>query len=184
MAFLFIVENNVAKPNIETLLISPFKEIWERDKTKTKEIAINEFTYIELMVSKKKSNPYAGYTDEQRAQKLKEVLFDITWNPDRLIEQGLAKYVEFQKEASLTYSYYISVCNAAEKMKTFFDTFDMNERNERTGLPIHRPSDIVRALNETDKVLQNLNAIKEKVEQELFEQTKTKGNKQINPFEI
>ena len=36
MSHLFIVENNIAKPNTETLLISPFKEIWERDKSKDK----------------------------------------------------------------------------------------------------------------------------------------------------
>ena len=36
MAFLFVVENGVAKPNTETLLISPFKEIWERDNSDNK----------------------------------------------------------------------------------------------------------------------------------------------------
>lgn len=184
MAHLFIVENNVAKPNVETLLISPYKEIWERDSTSTKDNAIKEFTYIELMVSKRKSNPYAGYSDEQRHLKLQEMLFNSEWRPDVLIERGLAKYVEFQKEASPTYSYYVSVSKAAEKMRDFFDSFDMTEKNERTGLPVHKPSDITRALNDTDKVLQNLNSMKDKVEQELFEQTKTRGNKQINHFEI
>lgn len=53
MSYLFIVENNIAKPNTETLLIEPFKTIWERDKTKDKEQAIKEFTFIELMSSKK-----------------------------------------------------------------------------------------------------------------------------------
>lgn len=184
MAYLFTVENNIAKPNVETLIISPYKEIWERDTSKTKDVAIKEFTYIELMASKRKSNPYSGYSDEQRHNKLVDMLFEEGWVPDAQIEMGLAKYVEFQKEASPTYSYYISVCNAAEKMKSFFDSFDMNERNERTGLPIHKPGDITKALNDTDKVLQNLNSMKEKVEQELFEQTKTRGNKQINPFEM
>jgi hypothetical protein len=69
-------------------------------------------------------------------------------------------------------------------MKNFFDTFDMTEKSERTGLPVYKPGDITRALNDTDKVLQNLNSMKEKVEQELFEQTKTRSNKQINPFEV
>ena len=184
MAFLFVVENAVAKPNVETLLISPFKEIWERDTTSDKSIAIKEFTFIELMSSKKKSNPYAGYSDEIRFEKLQQIYFDSEWQPDTLVEQGLIKMSEFHKEASPTYSYYTAVLQAAEKMKNFFNTFDITERSERTGLPIYKPRDITSAMTDTDKVLQNLNSMKDKVEQELFEQTKTKSNKVINPFEM
>lgn len=183
MAFLFTVENLVAVPNTETLLISPFKEIWERDTSNNKEVALKEFTFIELMTSKKKTNPYSGYSDENRFEKLREFLFDKNWEYDDLIESALIKVDELQKEASPTYSYYLSVLQAAEKMKAFFNTFDIDERTER-GMPLYKPSDITRALNDTDKVLQNINAMKEKVEQELFEQTKTKSNKNINPFEI
>jgi hypothetical protein len=183
MAYLFVVENSIAKPNTETLLISPFKEIWERDKSADKSQAIKEFTFIELMSSKKKTNPYSGYEAEVRFQKLKENIFDADWEIDELIEKALVSVHEFQTEASPTYSYYLSVLNAAEKMKSFFNNFDIDERNER-GVPIYKPSDITRALNDTDKVLQNINSMKEKVEQELFEQTKTRSNKQINPFEV
>ena len=183
MSHLFVVENSIAKPNVETLLIEPFKTIWERDKTPDKDIAIKEFTYIELMSSKKKSNPYAGYSDSMRSEKLAEVLFDDpTWKPDILVEQGLAKIVEFQKEASPTYTYYISVLEATEKMKDFFTTFDINEVNDK-GARVFKPNEIVMAISNTDKLLQNLHSMKEKVEQELFEQAKTRGNKQINPFE-
>ena len=36
MAFLFIVSEKSVFPNPETLLISPFKDIWARDKGKKK----------------------------------------------------------------------------------------------------------------------------------------------------
>ena len=184
MAYLFTVENGIAKPNTETLLISPFKEIWERDTLKDKPIAMKEFCYIEFMSSKLKTNPYAGFADSIRHDTLKNTYFNDEWEPDKLIEQALVSIATFQREASPTYSYYISVLNASNKMKDFFDSFDMNEKNERSGLPIHKPSDITRAMIDTDKMLQNINSMKEKVEQELFEQTKTRGNKTINPFEV
>lgn len=183
MAFLFEVENSIAKPTAETLLISPYKEIWERDKSEDKQQALKEFTFIELMSSKKKSNPYAGYDDGVRFEKLQELLFEEDWEMDELVEAALVKIHEFQTEASQTYRYYISTVKAAEKLRDFFDNFDIMETNEKGAL-LYKPSDITRAINDTDKVLQNLNSMKEKVEQELFEQTKTKGNKQINPFEV
>lgn len=103
MSYLFVVENSIAKPNTETLLIEPFKTIWERDKTKDKEQAIKEFTFIELMSSKKRSNPYAGYADNVRQEKLKAYLFEDNseWTPDIEVEKGLAKIVEFQKKLHL-----------------------------------------------------------------------------------
>ena len=183
MALLFIVENNVAKPTTEVLLIEPFKTIWERDTTPHKTRAIREFTFIEFIASKKATNPYAGYSDEERWDKLVALYFEEA-EPDNAVEQGLAKMVEFQQEASPTLKYYLSVLGAAEKMRNFFDNVDINERNFKSGVPVYKPADITRAINDTDKVLQNLHSIKERVEQELFEQSKTKGNKRINPFEV
>lgn len=185
MSYLFIVENNIAKPNPETLLISPFKEIWERDTTKDKEKAIKDFTFIELMSSKKKSNPYSGYDDETRYEKLVANIYDGEFDlqADKEIEEALVKIDTFQMEASPTYSYYKSVVAAAEKMKTFFNTLDMEETNER-GQRLWKPKDITSAMIDTEKVLQNLTSMKEKVEQELFDAIRTKGNKQINIFEM
>ena len=183
MAFLFTVENNIAIPNVETLLISPFKEIWERDTTKEKEVAIKEFTFIELMISKKKSNPFAGYTDETRFDKLKLQLFSVDWKPDLLVEQAMVKMVEFQREASPTYVYYVDSLETAERTRKFLKDIDLSERNDKTGNPLYKPRDVTSALIDTEKVILTLASLKEKVEQELFETTKTKGNKQINHYE-
>ena len=182
MAFLFTVTNGIAHPNVETLLIEPFKTIWERDTSEDKSVAIKEFTYIELMSSKKKSNPYAGYSDEDRHLKLVENIFHNEWTMDHTVELALAKIVEFQEEASPTYSYYISALEAMNKMKQFFRDFDLNARNPK-GFLLYKPKDITSAIADTDKVLHNLNTLKEKVEQEIFEMTKTKGGKDINHFE-
>ena len=182
MAYLFTVENGIVKPNTETLLVSPFKEIWERDTSKFKTQAIKEFTFIEFMCSKKKTNPYAGYDDSGRLKKLKALYFTEDWVMDTLIEQGLAKLHEFQIEGSATYSYYLDVLTAAEAARTFLRTVNLDERTER-GMPIHKVGDLTKAMKDTDSILQNLHTIKEKVEKELFEQTKTRSNKQINPFE-
>lgn len=184
MAYLFNIENNIAKPNTETLLISPFKEIWERDKSPNKDTAIREFTFIELMSSKKKSNPYSGYPDEVRFEKLRDYLFDLNWQMDSLIEQGLVKIETFQKEASPTYLYYRDSLEAAEKTRNFLRELDLSERNIKTGNPLYKPKDVTSAIADTEKIIQTLSLLKEKVDQELFDTVKTKGNKQINPLEI
>lgn len=185
MAFLFVVENNVAKPNIETLMITPFKEIWERDTSTNKSRALKEFTYIEFMTSKKRSNPYAGYVEDERPAKLKKDLdFANDWQPDIYMEMGMAKIVEFQKEASESYNYYIDSLVTAEKTRKFLKEIDLGEKNPRTGALLYKPKDVTSALADTEKVIQTLLALKEQVEQQLIEKTRTKGNKVTNPFEI
>ena len=58
MAYLFKIEGKAVFPNEETLLIEPFKSIWERDTSKNKEYALEDFAYIEFITSLLKTNPY------------------------------------------------------------------------------------------------------------------------------
>lgn len=183
MALLFQVNGTFVVPTTEVLLIEPFKSIWERDDTESKEKALRDFAFIEFMVSKKKTNPYAGYSDEERLKKLSSIYYDDeNVNLDPKIEQAMAHLVEFQTDASPTYTYLVSLRNIADRIKHYFNTVDIDERDDK-GKPIHTISNITRAIGDIDKVLQTLHTAEAKVEQELYETTKTKGNKRINPFE-
>ncbi len=183
MSVLFTIENQVVTPHIETLLISPFKEIWERDQSPEKVEAMEDFKYMEFMMSAKKTNPYRGYDDAtRRINLLTDVIKREQWYEDDLILEGMNKIKEFQTNASLTYSYFMSIKAAAEKMKDFFNTFDMSTLNPKTLMPMYKPREITSALNDTSKVLENLDKTQKKVEEEIFEASKKRGDKTISPF--
>lgn len=183
MSILFKVESKVVSPTTQVLLIPPFKDIWERDTSPDKRYAIEDFSYIEFMCSVQKSNPYSGYTEEQRGEKvIKDIITRPDWKEDELIVAGKEKLQQFQKESSITYNYYMAAKIAAEKMQTFFITFDMGDVNLRTGAPVFKPKDITSALNDTSRVLENLSSLKEKVDNEIFEEVKNRGQKVISPF--
>jgi len=183
MSFLFSVENKIVKPSVEALLIHPFSAIWERDPSPGKVTAIQEFTYIEFMCSVKKTNVYRGYPVRERHDHLSRDIFDVGhYTPDPLVQQGMSLLDRFQKESSSTYSYYMSAKAAADKLKEFFEEFDMNEKNEKSGLPIYKPKDITNALIDTERVLQNLLSIEQKVNDEIFETIKIKGGKKVSMF--
>lgn len=184
MSLLFTVESKVVSPTTEVLLIFPFREIWERDKSKDKRYAIEDFSYIEFMASIQKSNPYSGYPENQRPEKIiKDIITRAEWDQnDQLLLAGIKKLKEFQAEASVTYNYYMAAKSAAEKMQHFFINFSMKDVNLRTGAPIFKPKDITSALNDTSRVLENLNTLREKVDNEIFEEVKKKGQKIVSPF--
>lgn len=184
MSYLFEIYNQEVRPKPTTLLIEPFKTIWERDKSNNKQNAISDLSYIEFMSSVKKSNPYHGYPEEIRKEKLIQDLYiskHLDSKPDSLCNEGIKLIDEFQSEASVSYSYYLAAKKAVEVMKDFYNNVDLNAKN-KSGMPLYKPADLTKALNDTEKVIQNLNALKKKVDEEMYESNKTKGNKEISPF--
>lgn len=186
MSLLFKIQGKVVVPNEETLLVSPFKEIWARDKSSSKGMAIKEFTFIEFMTSMLKSNPYREYSEAKKESKIRSDIFDEEdkWVPDDLIDRGMKKIIEFQTEGSITYSYWMSNKAAAEKMINFFNTFDMDERNPKTLNPVYKPKDITGAIGDARKTLETLNSLKSKVDEEVYETSRNKSGKEISPFQV
>lgn len=181
---LFKLEGNNVKPTEHALLVRPFSDIWHRDKDPEKTRAIAEFTFIELNCSYKKSNPFKGYPDGVREAEILSnlpVKIDIE---DELVQEGIKMYDKLRLEASVTLQYYLSAKIGAEKTLQWLKEFDLDKRNERNGNLLYKPKEVTAALKDTFEVLKTLNAMENKVYEELYESAKTKGNKEINPFEM
>lgn len=181
MAYLFITENKRAIPNTETLLIFPFKDIWERDTTPRKEKAIAELSYIEFMTSHLKSNPYKGYETEKRKEILKRDLKLLDWEPDSLVEKAQGVIHQFQTEASPSYTLYQDAVLAKETLQQFIRTVDLNITTNNGALVL-KPKDLSSALLDVEKVASTLTSLKRRVEEELYEEVKTRANKEISIF--
>ena len=180
---LFTIENGVAKPSEHALLIEPFKNIWAEDKSRIKGEAMKSFTYIELLCSIKKSNPFSGYDEAIRPQKVgKEVYKDEGYQPTDLEKEGIKVYIEFLEEASPTLSFYRASLRAAMELKTFYDTVDLNERTN-SGAAVYKPGDITRGLKETAEVIKSLKELEGQVQTEVVEKSKTRGQREIGMFE-
>lgn len=183
MAYLFKVEDKIVKPTDEVLQVPPFKDIWERDKSPNKEIALQEFTYIEFMTSALKTNPYRGYSEDRKETVVRQDVIKIPdWQPDELIFAGMQKVRQFQTEGSESYSLYLSALVAKNKLQDFFNNFNINKVNSKTGAPIYKPRDITTALQDLDKTIVSLQSLEKKVEEDLFESAKIRGQKEISPF--
>lgn len=180
---LFTIENGVAKPSEHALLVEPFKTIWETDKSKIKGDAMKSLTYIELLCSIKKSNPFSGYDEAIRPQKVgKEVYKDEGYQPTDLEKEGINTYIEFLNEASPTLSFYRASLRAAMELKTFYDTVDLNERTNG-GAAVYKPGDITRGLKETAEVIKSLKDLESQVQTEVVEKSKTRGQREIGIYE-
>lgn len=180
---IFFVEGKLVAPTAQILLISPFKEIWERDATPEKKVGYAEFAYIEFMTSIKKNNPYRGYHGKVKSTKIRSQVVQLEdWEPDVLVQEAIEVIKEFLTEGSEYYRFYISAKLSLQKMEDFFNTFDMTQVNERTGNPIYKPKDITGALKDTLGAMQTLSAVKKHVDEDSYESVKKKAGKKISVF--
>ena len=184
MAYLFKVEDTIVKPTDEAIQVPPFSDIWARDTSPHKELALQEFTYIEFMTSALKTNPYRGYSKEKKEEVVRRDVFrdNTTWKPDSLVLKGIEKVIELQTEGSESYSLYLSAMNAKNKLQDFFNNLNMNKTNLKTGAPVYTPKGITDALQNLDKTIVSLQSLEKKVEEDLFESVKIRGQKEISPF--
>jgi hypothetical protein len=183
MVEIFEVHNSFVKPVKELLLISPFKEIWDRDTTKHKDNAIREFSYVYFVVSPKKNNPYSGYKEDERESKVIKGLWkDESWEPDTLIFNAIETYNQWLSDASPSMRYFKAVKAGIEETINFFQSVDFSERNDK-GLPVYKIGEVIAALKSANEVLRSMSDLQERVEQEIYESSKTKAGKEINQFE-
>lgn len=180
---IFEISGSVIKPVKDILLLYPFKEIWDRDNSKNKGTAINEFAFIYYMVSPKKTNPFAGYPDEIRKDKIIEALWKKEkWEADEYVFEGIKVYSDMLEEASPSMRYFNAVKKGMEQTIKFFENIDFNERTDK-GLPVYKISEVIPALKSANEVLKSMTDLQERVEQEIYESSKTKAGKEINIFE-
>lgn len=180
---IFEIDGSVVRPVKDILLIYPFSEIWNRDETKHKSIAINELAYIYYLVSPKKTNPYSGYSNELKSKKIIEGIWKQTeWSPDDIVNEAISIYAKWLEEAAPSMRYYNAVKSGVEQTINFFQNIDFNERTDK-GLPVYKISEVIPALKSANEVLKSMTDLQERVEQEVYESSKTKSGKEINVFE-
>lgn len=180
---LFKVDAGVVKPTEHALLIPPYSDIWNRDKSPDKHNAIRDYTYIEFMCSMKKSNVFKGFAEDERHKRVVQHVFKgEAFKVDSLIQEGIDLYLKLNIEASPTIQYYLDAKAGAEKTRKFLREVDLSERNSRD-MPLYKPKEVTSALIDTFNVMKTLSALEEKVFEEQFDTIKGRANKQINVFE-
>lgn len=180
---LFEINNGRAFPSAHVLLIEPFKTIWEKDPSPDKGNAIKVFTYIELVCSPKKSNPFLGYSEDIRPAKVKQEVWGDSTKPNTdFMTLGVIKFKELLDDASPTYSLFNAAMVAKDKLENFLLNFNLEERTQG-GTAVLKPKDITSALKEIPDTAKGIVAMREKVNQELIEDAKTRKDREIGEYE-
>ena len=165
--------NNVSKQlelnEPEILLIKEFKDLFERDKTKSKTRAWAELSYIYLAIDWK--SPYNQYTEQERHEEAlnDSGLTEQQFN-DPIFRAACRKYRALQ-DSNKSIKLLEAAKRAADQFIDYFETIvDLNER-DANGKPIFQAEKVMKEMSTLHKVHEELVTLEEQVKKELTEQS-------------
>lgn len=163
----------ILKP--DSVVIPPFIDIWQRDKTKGKHKATKELSYVYFVCDFK--SPYSIYSDIDRPAKVKEdFIKDKDWKPDAMILAAMDKYNEFQE--TYTMKFLKKARGGVDKLSAYFDEVNFHEVDEK-GNPVYKATDLSRNLKDVGNIIESLDKVENQVKKEIDTKSKIKGKKNI-----
>lgn len=164
----------------ECIMLTPFKDLLDRDKSKSKDIAIKEISFIYFYSDI--TSPYTAIIDlNDRFEEIKkDIDLPKTWKIDKVLNTA----IEFYKVRSKTivHSLYDSAMIAASAINDVFsDAKNLIEQSEDKIAAVQK---VIQALERVPKVMANLkDAEKELLKQIEDNEGKKVGSKSKNIFE-
>lgn len=121
---LFKYEGYEVRVAPEALTLKPFKKIWERDKSKTKERALQELSFVYFYCDPRSDYQYI-IDDENRLEAVKEGEgLPKSWKPDKDLEAAIELYRSFDTSAALLLK---AANEAVEKVRSLLTELEPND---------------------------------------------------------
>jgi len=176
----FEIVNNQVTWAPQTLMIKPFKKIWDDDKSEDKYQATQELAYVYYMADERSDYQYILNEQERHDQIITDIDLGKKWKKKAHIDEAIEYYIRLSETTSTRLL--TSTRNVIEKISGFLDAIDINERDARTKKPIHDITKITSSVEKIPKLIKALNEIEKEIikEKELKAQS---GNKIVGMFD-
>lgn len=158
----------------ELLTLKPFKQIWDRDKSNSKNKAISEIAYIYFFCDPKSDYQYIVDPEERKkAIKEGEGLPD-KWEPDKIVTVAMQFYESFKPEAALL----------LEDTRFMVDKFRRKIREvDFETLEVKELKDIGALIKQIPLLVKNLDEAEKAIIRETTEMGKMRGQGEKTIFE-
>ena len=163
----------------EAFVLKPFKEIWNRDKSKNKDKALQELGYIYFM-----SDPRSDYQyivdEEERAKAIKEGEgIDSKWKPDNKVIEAMKFYKTFKPVSALLLE---DTRIAVDKLRQLLRNIDLTEVDDK-GKPIYTLNTITATIKQIPSLVKDLDEAEKAIAKEIMESDKVRGAQEKSMYE-
>lgn len=163
----------------EALVLIPFKKIWNRDKSSTKNRAISELGFIYFMVDPR--SDYQYLIDENiRKESIKEGEgLAKDWEPDKLVLEAMEFYKSFKPASALLLE---DTRVAVDKLRTLLREIDLGALDDK-GKPVYTLNTITATIKQIPSLVKDLNEAEVAITKELTQSAKVRGAQEKSMYE-
>ena len=157
----------------EALLVRPFRELFQKDKSKKKEEFWRQISYLWFMCDPRSTYQYIVDENERAAEIKKQEGFDSDWYPSELLSEAMQVY---RRQTTTTASILLeSMRKGIEQLRKFFEEFDLFavDKNDR---PIYQVSTMTSALKQVPELAKALVDAEKALAKDFATEDKARGN--------
>ena len=178
MENLLEIENSSLKIAPEALMISEFKILWTRDKSKTKDKALKELAYVYHTTNFK--SIYRNYHAEMREGKIKVDLFgEEQWKPDARVVAAQEKYKELQ--TTLSIELLDDVEFGLTQLRNYFRNVSFSADDDDDG---RAAKNFIANMKQLGDLVKGIKSLREEAEKELSNKMQLRGGAIISKREL
>jgi hypothetical protein len=173
--------NNQLVISEEAYLLKPFKVLWDRDKTKSKEHVLSELGYVYYMEDYK--SDFSDITDEKEreAEVISNLKLPLGWKEDKFVKEAREFYRK-RSEEIIPLLFLRDVKIAIDKMRTQFREVDFLalDKHGRLKYDIEK---FARVVEKSASLLESLAKLENMVKKEVQSKKDMVGSKRKAIFE-
>lgn len=171
---LFTFEGYKLNISEEALCIKAFRELFKRDRSKTKEKALLELGFIYFYLDPRSDYSFLTDDEERMEAIIEQEGFPTKWKPDDKVQRAMEVYRSLTQTSSslLLQDTRISI----DKARAFLRNLDL-EQKDVNGKPIYTINTYLNAIKDVPKLIKELSEAEKAVSKELEENGKLKANR-------
>lgn len=163
----------------EALTLKPFKKVWERDKSSTKDKALSELGFIYFFCDPRSDYQYLTDEDE-RMEAIKEGEgLSKKWTPDKVVKEAMEFYESFKPTSALLLE---DTRLAVDKLRKLLRDIDLTQLDDK-GKPIYTLNTITATIKQIPSLVKELDEAEKTITSELRNVGKMRGQGEKTLFE-
>ena len=167
----------------EAFLVKPIRRLWHQDRSAQKEQFWRQMSYLYFVVSPASSYSYILDPEERAKAVIEQEGLPADFKPSELLLEAMKIY----RKLTITPSQKLleSSLIAADTVSQFLRNPEILTAEDRNGKPKYQISSITAALKNVEGIVNSLQTLQKKVEQELQEESgKARGTQELTIGDI
>lgn len=153
------------------LSLKVFKELHNRDKSKTKERFIQELSFIYFMIDPRSDYQYIIDEDERTKAIIEGEGLPADWKPDKKVEAAMSYYATFKPTSALLLE---DTRVAVDKLRKALKNIDLRAVDDK-GKPIYTLNVITSTIKQVPSLIKDLDSAERSITNEMEAQGRAKG---------